>query len=106
MTIQEFISKTFKKEHDYYFRNEIVCSDGFAMSVQGSKGHYCTPRETVDSYTALEIGYPTQTEELILEYAENKYDATDSVYPYVPVDTIQKVIEKHGGIDIDKTFGK
>ena len=41
---------------------EVVCADGFSMSVQASETHYCSPREDgAEKYTAVEVGYPTST---------------------------------------------
>lgn len=80
--------------------------DGFRMSVQGSRWHYCSPRETQSWYLAMEIGHPSVEEPLIAEYAENKEAPTDTVYGWVPCDIIQQVIDNHGGIDIEKTFAK
>ena len=33
-------------EIDCIVRNHIICKDGFEVSVQASKHHYCYPRET------------------------------------------------------------
>ena len=104
MNIKEFISKTFIVEHGMIFRPRIICNDGFSMSVQASSGHYCTPRKTQEIYTSCEIGFPSEEESLINDYAETKFNWTDTIYPCVPIDTIQKIIEKHGGINVDETF--
>lgn len=79
------------------FRNRLECRDGFSMSVQGSKVTYSTPRENCFEFTEMEVGFPSEYEELIAEYSEG-YDYTETVYPYVPVKLILKVIRKHGGI--------
>jgi hypothetical protein len=104
MTIEKFIQDTFKEEHGYCFRPRIVCNDGFNMYVQGSAGHYCNPRKTQDWYNSLEIGFPSEEEPLINQYAETEHDWTGTVYGYVPIETIQAVIEKHGGINVEETF--
>lgn len=75
----------------------IVCADTFTMSVQASAYHYCTPRNNTGPYTAFEVGYPSEMEELLLPYAEDKEHPTDTVYGWVPAEVIDKVIEKHGG---------
>lgn len=108
MNIQEFITVTnnFKKDESYLVRPEIVCNDGFSFSVQGSKGHYCSPRQLSDNYTSLEIGYPSQEEILILKYADDQEDPTNTVYGHVPTDTINDVLKKHNGINIVATFFK
>ncbi len=109
MNIQEFIVVTdyaTKKEEKYIFRPRIVCKDGFSVSLQAGEGLYSTPRKRSDTYEAVELGFPSDEEVLINEYAEMEGMATQTVYPYTPIDVIQAVIEKHGGINIIKTFVK
>mgnify|MGYP003665892307 CR=1 FL=1 len=77
----------------------IECKDGFTMSVQAFDGGYCLPRiDGAERYSAVEIGYPSAKESLIMEYAENPTAPTETVYAYVPSDTVTLVIAKHGGI--------
>ena len=52
----------------------------------------------------MDIGFPSQKEELIMEWAENAGAPTETVYGWVPCDVIDKVIEKHGGINKNETF--
>ena len=105
MRIKEFIEETFiVKQNRYVFRPRIICNDGFTISVQASEGHYCHPRRTQNWYNSVELGYPSIEEELITEFAENKDILTETVYGYVPCDVVDKVIEKHGGINKEKTF--
>ncbi len=46
----------------------------------------------------MEVGFPSEVEELLLPFAENKENPTETVYPCVPVTIIEQVIQKHGGI--------
>ena len=88
----------------------IVCEDGFTMSVQVGYSLYSTPKKVAKRYSAVEIGYPSEPEELIKEYAEfapfdeDTTDYTDTVYPYVPVSVVDKVLKKHGGINLTQTL--
>jgi len=92
---------------------QIVCSDGFKMSVQVGFSLYSTPKKVAKRYSAVEIGYPSDHEPLIEEYAECytlyssieelDIDFTNTVYPYVPVKIVDKVLRKHGGIDLVTT---
>ena len=90
----------------------IVCEDGFSMSVQVGYSLYSTPKKIAKRYSAVEIGFPSEPEELIKEWAEflpfgeedEEPDYTDTVYPYVPVGVVDKVLKKHGGIDLTKTL--
>ena len=91
---------------------KIVCSDGFEMSVQVGSSLYSTPKKVAKRYSAVEIGFPSEHEPLIEEFAETFYkddgedvtDYTDTVYPYVPVKIVDKVLKKHGGIDLTETL--
>jgi hypothetical protein len=83
-----------------YKRNrQVVCADGFKMSVQAHDGAYCEPRlDGQRKYTLVEIGFPSVEEALIMPWAEDNSKPTDTVYPYVPVDIVTNVIVKHGGL--------
>lgn len=111
-------------------RPRIVCQDGYSVSVQANEYAYCTPRYTqfqaedgwhvingayymssdtprnfrTDDYIPyeeVELGYPSEPDDLINEYAEIGYDDTpnytNTVHGYVPLDIVEKLIEKHGG---------
>ena len=88
----------------------IVCADGFEMSVQVGYSLYSTPKKVAKRYSEVEIGYPSEHEPLIEEYAECytfeelDIDFTDTIYPYVPVKIVDKVLKKHGGIDMTETL--
>ena len=88
----------------------IVCADGFEMSVQVGYSLYSEPKKVAKRYSKVEIGFPSDHEPLIEEYAENLYDedafvnSTNTVYPYVPVKIVNKVLKKHGGIDLRGTL--
>ena len=79
---------------------QVVCADGFKMSVQANEGAYCTPRVTgADKYTAVEVGYPSEREEWLMKYIDrNTVDPTNTVYPWVPSHVILTVCVKHGGV--------
>jgi len=77
----------------------VFCKDGFIMSVQAGQSLYSTPKDVADKYEEVEVGYPSTEESLITSYAEDKENLCGTVYGYVPCSIIDKVIEKHGGID-------
>ena len=122
MKINEFIKKNLKvtnHSRDSLMNHmltstrlpKIVCSDGFEMSVQVGFSLYSTPKKVAKRYSAVEIGFPSEHEPLIEEYAESLYDEdvtdyTDTVYPYVPVRIVDKVLKKHGGIDMTETLSE
>tara|TARA_R100000656_G_C3900671_1_gene118707 strand:+ start:276 stop:590 length:315 start_codon:yes stop_codon:yes gene_type:complete len=79
-------------------RRKIICADGYEISLQASKGHYCTPkRDDADVYDSLELlayGY----DELLCQYVDfNDNDGRDRIGSYVPVEIVLKVLLKHGG---------
>ena len=77
---------------------KVVCADGFAVSIQASETSYCTPRENVvHKYEAVELGFPSRSDDLILDYAEDPVTPMDTVYAYVPVGIVNLLIAKHGG---------
>ena len=109
MTVKEFLTTTIKSRK-YPFSDKIIiiqenrprllCNDGFSISVQASKFHYCSPRlDGAQDYEKVELGYPSHEDELINDYAEDD-DYTNTVYGYVPIEVVEKLIEKHGGIKI------
>jgi len=76
----------------------VVCADGFSMSVQASTTAYSKPRTDSGPYTEVEIGFPNEEEPLLLSYAEEPEELTNTVYPYVPVERVSLVLAKHGGV--------
>lgn len=78
----------------------ITCKDGFSISVQANKNAYCEPRRDFGPYTHVECGFPSaRPNEKLLQYAENKNDPQNTVYGYVPINIVEKLIEEHGGIE-------
>ncbi len=79
----------------------IVCRDGFSMSVQAHSGSYCSPRDGGKGpWDSVELGFPSAREELLMPYVEDSENPTDTVYGYVPIEVVEQVIEKHGGIKL------
>jgi len=104
-----------EKKYFHYVIPKLFCKDGFNVSIQASSGHYCSPRHEEklmafdydDSdiiHTEFELGFPSEKEELILEYAEEKNKPTGTVYGWVPLAIILQLIEKHEGIDYHKSL--
>lgn len=75
----------------------ITCADGFSLSVQASYGAYCTPRTNVGPWSEVEVGYPSSAPEFIRDYAEEADSPTGTIYPYVPIELVEQLIELHGG---------
>lgn len=76
----------------------VVCNDGFTMSVQASKSHYCTPRiDNASEYTHVEVGFSSEHVEEFEEYLDGDRQMTDNVCGWVPLETVENVIDQHGG---------
>lgn len=76
----------------------IECNDGFSISVQANTFSYCIPRENKAwPYSKVELGFPSTIDDLIEDFSE-KPGSTKTVYPYVPIEIVNQLIEKHGGI--------
>ncbi len=120
MTINEFIKNNLKVKvlsEDPLLKHmttssrlpHIVCMDGFTMSVQVGYSLYSKPKKVAKRYSEVEIGYPSEHEPLLEEWAETIFedgsiDYTNTVYPYVPVKIVDKVLKRHGGIDLTETL--
>ena len=77
----------------------VVCADGFSISIQAGNGKYCYPRlDGAPKYSEVELGYPNRPCPFIYEWAENKGEYTDTIYPYVPAKIVDVMIRGHGGI--------
>ena len=78
---------------------QVVCADGFMMSVQANDGAYCSPRiNNATSYDEVEVGFPSEREPLLMDWCDDPQDPTGTVYGYVPIQVVTNVIAKHGGM--------
>lgn len=126
MNVQQFLKQTTRIRKGNYgiyekVRPHITCKDGFSVSVQaGLFGGWYDSIEITHGlryggvhFNEVELGYPNMEDDLIKEYAEyatkqgpegeEVRDYINTVYPYVPIEVVEKLIEKHGGIDEEKT---
>lgn len=74
----------------------MICADGFTMSVQGHFGAYSEPRDDfAKHYNSVEIMCPAEP---LLEVHGGHACGDEMIYGYVPIETVAKIIEKHGGL--------
>lgn len=73
----------------------VVCADGYSLSVQASKFHYCTPREDwpVGGWTEVEV----MAEDVPPHWSE--WAADNDIYAYVPLFEVVAFIRSHGGLE-------
>jgi len=89
----------FFKEAGATRNKRVICADGFEMSVQAHFGAYCSPRiDNAEKYTSVEIGFPSKKEPMLMEYCDEPSTPLDTVYGYVPVQVVNMLLAKHGGI--------
>ena len=71
-------------------RNQrVICADGFEMSVQAHQSAYCSPRiDNAEKYTSVEIGFPSEREPMLIDFADEPSHPTETVYGYVPVQIV------------------
>lgn len=86
------------KEVELIVRRHIICKDGFELSVQASKYHYCYPRRTQKYYQEFEVMCDISMDKPLLE---RYHDGT--ICAYVPASVIERVILHHGGINWNLT---
>lgn len=105
MTVKDFFEQTMDSqmtESTYNIRRprpRVFCKDGFNISIQANRTAYCRPRENdLVDYESVELGYPNKLDDLIADYAE-VFGTTGTVFGYVPVNLVNELLEKHGGID-------
>lgn len=94
-------------DNTHFFCPCIYCNDGFNISLQIHNRNYCSSengyRTLGHTMETIEFGFPNQNEELLKEYAECPESLTQTV-GRLPIDVAQQIIDKHGGIDWDKTI--
>lgn len=77
----------------------LVLANQTSVSIQASEGHYCSPRKTLNSYSAysmFEVGFPEWVVPPNYEMFFPKN--SDDVFGFIPADVIQRVIDYNGGV--------
>jgi hypothetical protein len=85
----------------------MVCRDGFSMSVQASPTHYCNMRNYYELGDSYEPKWPIDViPHMSAEVYKvdpwdplfNEYGDGEDPLGWVPLEVIDQVIEKHGGL--------
>jgi hypothetical protein len=87
-----------RPEGDYSQAPRIHCADGLSLSVQAGSAHYCSPRIGSGPWHEVEVGFPSEPCPSLMPWAENAESPTETVYGYVPITIVEKLINEHGGI--------
>lgn len=95
-TLDEVISTPVSGE--YRVCPRIVCEDGTTLSVQASRFHYCSPRNNIGPWEAVEVGFPSvKPPDSWEKYAEDWTTPCETVYGRVPIELVRAFIDTHGG---------
>jgi hypothetical protein len=94
--IRKFLKDYYKLSESGLVKKKpaIICNDGFFLSVQANEMSYCEPQENLPdgNYESVEV-YISDQKEIDLECYSN-----GDFCKYVPIDELEIVILKHGGI--------
>ncbi len=98
-SVNNFLKENYNEDHGVWKPvKRVECADGFSISIQAGFYTYSEPRcDKAWPYTKVELGFPSEQDHLIDIYAEDP-DTTQTVYGYVPIKVVNKLIKKHGGI--------
>ncbi len=80
-----------------------ILKDFVQLSIQASKGHFCSPRENdCPNYSLVEVGFIEKNGKRFpapkswLPYAKDDHLLSD-VFAYVPIELVNEFIAEHGG---------
>ncbi len=104
--LNEYLLRDRDMNDEFPLAARIVCADGFSLSVQANRGAYCSPRDNEGPWSAVEVGFPSGTPDVIMEYAERPEDPTGTVYGYVPIALVESLIAEHGGMQANAELSR
>jgi len=95
ISLAKFVADT----NNQFIRPRVYCEDGYSISIQANDCAYCVPRANGRAYyESFELGYPSDTDDLIDRYSEDPTNLLGTVYPYIDWIIVEKLLDKHGGI--------
>lgn len=106
---QKRLTATVGTDYDstLFFCPVVVAKDGFSVSLQCHNSNYCASNEGYRRFghtmVSVEFGFTSIHEELMDKYAESEGDTTGTVGK-IPLDVMENVFQKHGGIDWEATL--
>ena len=98
MTFREwlkYVVKNRSNDSSHLFPN-LKLKDGTKLSVQASEFHMCDPEENLEdgNYETVEV-YTSEEE---IEGIAFLYENSPGTYGHVPVEHMEEICKKHGGI--------
>lgn len=110
---KNFMGEEFSYDNSFFYCPKVYAKDGFNVSLQINNNNYCSSengyRSLGHTMEDVEFGFPSENEELLHKYSEMWRDDSEDfdvigTVGSIPVSVLEKVFEKHGGIDWDKTL--
>lgn len=98
--MQEGQDPVYLKRCNHQQTKWLVLADGTSLSIQAGHFLYCAPRvnQPYQKYTHFEIGFPSRVIDELMPYVDDEENPTDTVYGYVPIEVIERVIHNAGGV--------
>lgn len=94
-------------DNTYFYCPQLYAMDGFTVSLQISNGNYCSSengyRKLGLTWDAVEFGFTSTDEPMMDEFSETTGDTTSTV-GRIPIELMEAVFAKHGGIDWEKSL--
>lgn len=91
----------------FFFTPQIICYDGFKISLQMHNGSYCRSengyRHLGYDWEMVEFGFPSEDDILLHEHIEMWDESPDfsavGTVGSIPLNVVQELIDKHGGVN-------
>ena len=92
----------------YFLLPRIHCKDGFNISIQVNRENYSASENGVrifgTDWKLVEWGFPSEQIDAKKYNAEEEIDTTQTVGGYVEIELMDKLLQEHGGIDLQATL--
>jgi len=95
-SVAEYFRTHRKQKTNYFGLCPRARVGGFTFSVQASSTHYCTPRENEGPWSTVEVGFPDRKIKELMPYVEDEDEPTETVYAYVPITLLNRVLGQIG----------
>lgn len=87
-----------RQMHALLFIPRVECADGLTFSMQADSSLWCSPRNSIGPWQAVEIGLPSRPVAKFEPYRMFDNEPMSSVYGYVPTVCVAEVIAEAGGL--------
>ncbi len=84
----------------YMPRPRVKCADGYTVSIQAGSGSNvrCWPHEDTNHFSHVQLDTPSCQDKELIPYRMEPDDENEIFFFFVPVEVVDRVLKKHGGI--------